>query len=57
MSNVHGFGDLGNNRPPRNNPAGQNNDANGDRPIDDGNRGILDRFNEPVIEDQLRVAS
>lgn len=56
MSNVHGFGDVGNNRPQRNNPAPRNNDAGGDRDIDDGNRGIMDRFREPVIEDQLRLA-
>jgi len=53
MSNVHGFGNFGND-PPRNNPPPRNN--GGQQPIDDGNRGILDGFNEPVIEDQLRIA-
>jgi hypothetical protein len=50
MSNVHGFGNLGNN--PRNNNPPRNNDYGGrEREVDDGNGGIMDNFNRPVIED------
>ena len=53
MSNVHGFGNLPQNRPNMNNPPQRNNNP---RPNDQGNGGFLEAINEPVIEDQLRIA-
>jgi len=57
MNNVHGFGEVPPNRPNRNNPPPRNNrDDNNNRANDIGNGGMFGAFNQPVIEDQLRIA-
>jgi hypothetical protein len=57
MSNVHGFGDFGG---PRNNPNNNNPPRRGGQqgppPPDDDGPGFLGGFQEPILEDQLRVA-
>lgn len=52
MANVHGFGDIGaggNRRLPPNRQPNNNNP-------DEGDMNFLGGFNEPVLEEQLRIA-